>query len=714
MPGNIKSLALALLNADPSMDTLGNVVAQRIAASPLAMVNGDPQIAAALAAAVATLSAGGSLIGPRDAHLMGEPPTLVITPAFDQGGVNVRSDNAIIGIDIANSYRRPVKAYVYETRTMTGSTPTDIVPAKLVAGPFDIGEPIALTTTGAAVRSFLASTAPFKSFTINPIPLALDGTSDQTTFEVVIIGPSATGVAPDFFSAPRYATAVPVWNSAIDAMFALTYYCDFMYGAMLELTGFASTLPNSPNLVAAGLTTKGFHPLPFAGSGRSALPTPIGNLVPGLNKSLNDVLASQDLINQYLTVAPSIMATVEAMALQQVNKVDWRASLQTATNFFSKLGGAFSNYHAGASFNKAFQNLSAADAGYLWTVVVAKQQVTIAPINPSVQGGQQVTLTAVLGPALTSTYEFDWTQSSRLSAVGEANSGVAINTGKTSVNLIVPEGETGPIAVHLAVYDVANGKHTLVAIGDSSVDVLKTATITPATPILSRGDNQTFTVTVAAPLQPGAQYLWTLTGNAGSIGALNFVTTTVPTLVYHANQKGTDTLGVQVLDASNRLIAKVSATINVDPDPFIAFVVGGFWAPSTAPANGAYSFTDFTGTRQAGTSSLDALLSDFDQTAKADGVTLVLVVPTGGGLTTGQTFTKVQQGQPTAGQFVLSLSVNLSDPANSTVGAPGDSGSLTLTTVTRLADGTYVGQYSFSISNGTGGTISGNGAGRWK
>lgn len=720
VPGNLKSLALALLNADPAMDALGSVVAQRIAADALAVVKGDAQIASALATAVNTLSAGGSIMAPRTASLMDEPPTLVITPAFDQGGLNVSSDNAIIGVDIANFYRRPARAYVYETQTTTGGTPTDISPARLVAGPFDIGEPVTLTSAAVAVKAFLASTAPFKGFTLAPIPLALDGTSDQTTFEVVIIGPSGTGVEPTFFSAPRYATALPAWNAAIDVMFARTYYCDFMYGALLELTGFGSTLPNSPNLVAAGLTTKGFHPLPFSGSGRSALPSPVARLLPYLNSSLNDVLANQSLLNQYLAVAPSIMATVEAMALQQVNKVDWRASLQTATSFFSKLGTAFSSYQAGVSFNKAFQNLSIADAGYLWTVVVAKQKVTIAPVNPSVQAGQQVALTAVLAPDLTSIYEFDWTQSSAvstLSAVGEANVGVAINTGKTTVNLIVPQGETGPIAVHVSVYDVANGKRALVAKADASVDVLATATISPPLPILSRGDNQTFTVAVAATLQPGAQYLWTLTGNAGSIGALNFVTTTVPTLVYHANQKGTDKLGVQVLDANNRLIAKVEATINVDPDPSIQFIVGGLWANGSAPANATYAFTDFLGVRQAGTSTLDALLAEFDRVSTpngfVNGVTLLLAVPTGARPTAGQTFTKVVQGQPTAGQFVLSLYANLNDPGNSALSAPGNTGTLTITSVSALSDGSFVAQYSFSISNGGSGTINGTGVSKW-
>jgi hypothetical protein len=198
------------------------------------------------------------------------------------------------------------------------------------------------------------------------------------------------------------------------------------------------------------------------------------------------------------------------------------------------------------------------------------------------------------------------------------------------------------------------------------------------------------------------------------------VTTTVPSIAYTAVAKGSDTLSVQITDASNKLLAKGSANIEVAPDSFITFDVTGNWNTGTAPANGHYVFGDYVGVRQAGNSSVDALLAEFDRRANpggvtfTDGVTLLLAVPTGGVPTVGQVFGKVLAGQPTAGQFVLSLAVDLSDPLNSPTLAPGSHGSLTITSKSTLSDGSFTVAYTFSVSNDIGGTISGSGAGKWK
>ncbi|MGH7594334.1 MAG: hypothetical protein ACRELE_10860, partial [Gemmatimonadales bacterium] len=181
VPANLKAQLLSLLDADPTMSTLGGVMASRIAADPLAVVNGDAQIATALNTALDALNNGAtSTISPESLR-DDPPPTIKVSPTVAQGGVSVRLDNAIVGVDIANTYRRPVQVYVYEvqTKTLIGTSevPTDISPAKLVAGPFDMGEPTAFTALG-GLLAFLAQPAPFKSVTLGPIGLGLDGTSD--------------------------------------------------------------------------------------------------------------------------------------------------------------------------------------------------------------------------------------------------------------------------------------------------------------------------------------------------------------------------------------------------------------------------------------------------------------------------------------------------------------------------------------------------------
>ena len=151
----------------------------------------------------------------------------------------------------------------------------------------------------------------------------------------------------------------------------------------------------------------------------------------------------------------------------------------------------------------------------------------------------------MLSSDLTSTYEFDWSQDSptaTFSAVGETNVGKSITTRQPTVNLITTAEDKSPIGVQVVVFDVANGHKALVGKAGVTVAILPKTTLSPVVKSLALGATQTYSVTVDATLPAGVQYLWALTGTAGSIGATNLVTTTVPTLVYTAIRKGTDTL----------------------------------------------------------------------------------------------------------------------------------------------------------------------------
>jgi hypothetical protein len=94
-----------------------------------------------------------------------------------------------------------------------------------------------------------------------------------------------------------------------------------------------------------------------------------------------------------------------------------------------------------------------------------------------------------------------------------------------------------------------------------------------------------------------------------------------------------------------------------------------------------------------------------------------MFVPAGAAFREGETFSRVAIGvQPVAGQFGFLLDTNLSDP-----GAPGSSqqipigtGTCTIDLLEKLSDGSFVAHYTFTISNGAGGTISGGGIGTWK
>lgn len=720
LPATVKSQALALLAADPHMDTLGSVIAQRIAANPHAIVDGDGQIATALTSALdALVPTSIQHVEPATPHVRQDSaPQVVVTPPTDQAGVGVRGDGAIVGIDLANRFRRPVKVYAYEVQKTENGVTTDLVPARLVAGPFDMGEPQAYTAAG-GLLSLLSSKTPFDPFTLGPVPLALDGTSDTTVFEVVVIGPSANGVIPGFFGAARYATQVAGWNSAIEGMFARTYFVDVVYALILESTGFASLLPTAPGLVTAGPNTKAVVGWPWTGTATTpALPQDVADMVATL-KVIRNVLNGGGINAVYKSEGPTLMDQASAAALRLVNKVDWDASLRTGTNFVAKLADPFSGYKANGALSKLFSNLAEADRGVMWTVTLSKSNVTILPADPTGEAGTPMSLTTVLSPDLTGTYEYEWTQDSGAGTMSasDGQGTAALTTRTTSITLTPGAQQFAPFNVTVTVVDVGTpGRRPRVAGATVQVLMLRKATIAPATLALARTQQQTFTVTVeGAALPSGTKYLWNVVGQSGSIG-VGTVTTPNPSITYTAITKGTDTLKVQVVDANNVLLARASAQITVDPDSLVEFTVSGLWDQVKTPANGHYSYGDVVALRVAApVPNLDwlAIGANLFGPEGVTGVLLSVFVPPSWVFADGQSFPRVLGvGAPLPGTFQLTLSQDQNDVGGSLQWAPAGTGTLTMVTVRKGSDNKWHGQMSFTISNGSG-TIVGTCSAVW-
>lgn len=186
---------------------------------------------------------------------------------------------------------------------------------------------------------------------------------------------------------------------------------------------------------------------------------------------------------------------------------------------------------------------------------------------------------------------------------------------------------------------------------------------------------------------------------------------------------GTFTAKVVLLMADTKQpIATATTSVSIVA-PYIDLTVSGNWANNTAPALGTYHFTDFNGGRLPNASlGVDALVGGYDRGhvfnhgGTVSGIEILLVIPTGSALHAGQTFTKFVTGPPIIGigQFQLTTVVDLSDPDNSPEVAPGTSGTFTVTAITIEADGTGFFSYTFSVTNGSGGTISGSGVAPYK
>lgn len=717
--GDTKAAILAQLAVDPAMDTLGTVIATRVAADRLAVVNGDTQIAAALTTAITTMTAatsaalanGISLSGYGHASQLADPPVIVLDPVTEQSNVDVRLATQLNGITLSNSGRRPVRAYVYLVRTRTNNVDTDIVPARLIGTPIDLGEPDVYTATN-SIRQLLGQATPFRGAVSPPVALGLDGASEQSIYEIVVIGPSTKTTVPGFFGAARYATHVAGWNAAIEQQFNRIYYCDIIYALILEAGGFSSIVPNLPALALAA--TEGAQVAP-----RGAPAAPTGTQLRSQLEASIRILAGDDPSTAYQR-APSIVDQVAAAAMRVMGRVDWNTTIRNGQEFVMRLASPLSNYRPNGTLAKIFDDLERVDRGNLWTATVSQSSATILPANPTASAGEQITLTVQLSRDLTSTYEFVWTNGSAtalLLASDNTSSARNITTRQASVTLLVDPDDATAIDLSVQVIDT-QGRKLQVARAATQVKILPRAIITPDAAILSVGDRQTYTVTAPITLPTGGKYVWDLTGTAGAIGTANLVTTTVPRIVYTAIRSGTDTLRVQLVDASDKLLASGSVPVRVDPEEYIDFTISGSWDPKKTPPNGRYLRRDFFGARtlSPGGGGLDALfflfnLGPVDQTI---GIGVTILTPTGAPLVAGQSFTKMLPGRlPEAGEWQLTLAVDQNAPDDSEQFAPAGFGTLRFETMTRLSDGRWRARYVFSISNGAG-LIDGIGVASWR
>jgi len=187
---------------------------------------------------------------------------------------------------------------------------------------------------------------------------------------------------------------------------------------------------------------------------------------------------------------------------------------------------------------------------------------------------------------------------------------------------------------------------------------------------------------------------------------------------------GDRTVTVAVTDVqTGHVIARAAIKNTVGaPTPVVQLFVSGNWPNQTAPALGDYHYTDLQGNRiPLASPGVDAIIMTYDNYTTDNvnfsaGIWFTLVIPAGSALQVGQTFTKFVTAPPIlgAGQFQLTLASDLNHPEGPCACAPGNSGGLTITAVNTLSDGSTVISFTYSISNGLGGTISGSGVGGYR
>ena len=720
LPASSKSALLKLLTANSEMVALGATIAQRVAANPLAVSQNDVQITAALATVLNNLGSSEA------AEIIEKPfvgnPLLTVSPFADQSGVSVSADLTTLAVDTINTYRRPVQVYVYEVDKVVAGVDIPVSPAKLAAGPYPLAQ-ATLLPPSTTIGGLLSGPNPYQPTSLSPIPISLDGSADQTTYEVVVIGPSASGVKPAFFSAARYANEVSGWISVIQNSYAQVFFGNILLGLQLEIMGFgpvyelASTFETAVQSAVADagssytsptLSDPSFTPLQLSGS-LASLAAKTGAFK-RIQADLADIAyASESRVIQ--SIPPAVFTKIATYAYSLI-----------APYIATYLSGAVSSYK---DMGKTISDLENSDPGVLWTVVIAQNEITLSPATSYNNAGDTVSFTLTLSPDLKSTYSFVWTQTSSndvLSAVGESNTGISITTQKLSVNLLTSPSDVSPVTVNVTAYDIAGGHKVEVGTASATVNFVPVAKITPANPALAIGAKQTFTASLPSSPTSGTKYIWTLTGTSGSIGGPS-VTTTVPTIVYTAIADGTDALQVQVVNSSGVLIAKGGVQVTVGATPVLNFSFAGDFGTTIGFPDGKYSYPGVLGTRETLTDNnnnpVDRIFLVYDVIASTVNSEVFMWLPVGQALTIGQTFS--YQGSY-AGTFEIFLPESsqgngaTEDPVEEYDVITGAvlNGVLTVTAVSQLSDGTNVLQFKFGFTDSAGGTFSGSGTGTWK
>ena len=244
-----------------------------------------------------------------------------------------------------------------------------------------------------------------------------------------------------------------------------------------------------------------------------------------------------------------------------------------------------------------------------------------------------------------------------------------------------------------------------------------TVTINPELAITTPDTIRTLTAVAATGTIPSnSRFRWTIVSGGGRVNGTTTVTRTQTTVEYRsAPDLGTDVIKLDVLNQAGQVIATKTLNVAISQQ-FMTFTVSGGWDPTKAPPNGTYQYFD-------GGSSYDDVVSEFAKilftssnignTDQTIGALITMGLAQGAPVTTG-TWTKVSTGeQITPGKFQLTLSTNQANPddMDSRQFPMGDSGSLTVTSVSPLSNGRTAFNYTFTVQRAAGGTVTGSGTG---
>ncbi|MEO7999792.1 MAG: hypothetical protein ABI852_20230, partial [Gemmatimonadaceae bacterium] len=336
----------------------------------------------------------------------------------------------------------------------------------------------------------------------------------------------------------------------------------------------------------------------------------------------------------------------------------------------------------------------------------------ILPSNATLAINQQQVFSVLVTGQLPTDAVYNW------SLIGQAGTLGGQTTRTTTTPQVTFNAANVPGSATLHV-DVVNGAGLRFARADAPVAVEFPAVILPPNVIVGVSALQVYSVSVTGQLPPGILYKWTLSGQPGTLSGQATQTTTVPQVAFTAgNIAATGTLHVDVVTAAGVRWAKADGNVIVARAPSISFTLAGAWDPTRDPPNGTYNYPSVYDGRVPLTSEpgLDQIGFVYNVGSQDTiGVFLAIHLMASRVIKTGDTFAKYA-GTPSSldtFQFLLSNNQMDADAPGARQSVPAGPGTLKLDNVSRLADGTWVVDYSFKITNAAGATVVGVGAAKW-
>ncbi len=740
-PAAAMSRILTLLDSDPAMAALELAVSQSVDTDPHALANNAEPLGPAVTQALQTiLGTAGSVRGAPSFRQDPIPTLMLLTPSGDQNGVTVSQDATTTSLLISNSKRRPCKAYVYEVTTLTGNVTTDVSPAKLIQGPFDLDstENLSLFTSLKDFTTFFHGTSPWSPVNLPAILLQLETGTDRTTYQVIVLASALKSVSgdtwePSFFRDPHFINEVNGWRTWYNTHFYRSVFGDMLLPIFCFFGGFGAIVASEAVIASVVDAAAAANSATFTRIISQLEYGSVGDMTEALANVIRDAITSTTSSQFWKPQIQAVIGQAESRALQAQSTVLTTSRLSKGAKMFLSVfepifaaGVILDGFDLGAVILDVFNS----DIGSSWTSLLIRQLLNLSPINPTVAAGDRVVF-KVSNPANTpgGLFVYDWTQTSlfsTLSAEGEVNVGNTITTSQTTVDLVTTAADATPINVLVIGYDTSSGQRVEIGRAGTVVSFLLPAQITPTGRIASIGDQVVFVVTVGGAVPIGQlTYKWTLTGTAGSIGSSNVVTTSQPAVTWTAQTPGqADNVHVDVFFGTT-LIAKADVAVSVAGPPFIdVTIVGtltGPFLPDSPPPAGHYHFTPgYVGLREVspGGGGLDGIYMAYDYFGGSldagPGVFIAILVPSGANLRAGQVLSKwTEQGN--ANQFQFDISNNLINPGDpdADLGAPTGTGTLTVNAIGQQTNGEWLMQYTFQVIGTDGGSVSGTGIGKW-